>query len=57
MPWKHILNIRINNTVIYKRDKNLNDSYCLKDDKDSMYKNDINYEILPVEVFKHARKC
>ena len=57
MPWKHILNIRINNTVIYKRDKNLNDSYCLKDDKDSMYKNDINYEILPVEVLKHARKC
>ena len=57
MPRKHILNIRINNTVIYKRDKNLNDSYCLKDDKDSMYKNDINYEILPVEVLKHARKC
>lgn len=57
MPWKHILNIRINNTVIYKRDKNLKDSYCSKDDKDSMYKNDINYEILPVEVLKHARKC
>lgn len=57
MPWKHILNIRINNTVIYKRDKNIKDSHCLKNDEDSMYKNDINYEILPVEVLKHARKC
>jgi hypothetical protein len=56
MPWKYILNIRLNNEIVYKRDMDENKISYLKKDEGSMYKNDINYEILPVEVLKNARK-
>lgn len=57
MPWEHILKIRINNTVIYNRDDNPKDSYSLDTDSNSMYKNDIDYKILQLEVLKHAGEC
>ena len=58
MLWNYILNIRLNDNVIYKRDLHEDEISPLDDDKLILDKNDLNCEILSdVEVLKHARKC
>jgi hypothetical protein len=58
MPWKYILNIRLDNDVIYKRDIYEKENCILDKDKNLLDKNTIDCEILSnVEVLKHARKC
>ena len=51
MPWKYILNIRLDDNVVYKRYL-YEDEMCIQNnEKELGYKNDINYELLPnVEV-------
>ena len=58
MPWKYILNIRLDNNIIYKRDIDKKENCILDQDKSLLDKTTIDCEILSnVEVLKHARKC
>jgi len=56
MPWKYILNIRLDDNVIYKRDL-YEDEICVQNkEKELGYKNNVNCELLPnVEVTNNAR--
>jgi hypothetical protein len=47
MPWKYILNIRLDNDVVYKRDIDEKEICIQKKEKELGYKNDINCELLP----------
>lgn len=56
MPWKYILNIRLDNEVIYKRDIEKKEDCILDKGKRLLDKNTIDCEILSnMEVSKHAR--
>ncbi|WP_297430369.1 hypothetical protein [Clostridium sp.] len=58
MIWKHILNIRLDNDIVYKRD--IDETENCKSDKDKalLDKTTIDCEILSnMEVSKYARKC
>lgn len=58
MPWKHILSIRLNDNVIYKRENNKNEIYITNNEENLLDKNTIDCEILSnMEVSKYARKC
>ena len=51
MPWKYILNIKLDDNVIYKRDFKEKEMSIENEENELGYKNDINCEILPnVEV-------
>lgn len=56
MPWKYILNIKLDDNVIYKRDLNENE-LCIQNKKIEIGDiNILNCEILPnVEVTNNAR--
>lgn len=57
MLWNYILNIRLGDNVIYKRDLNEDEISPLDDDKFILDKNDLNCEILSnVEVLKDISK-
>lgn len=57
MPWKYILNIKLDNDIIYKRDIDEKENCILDKDKSLLDKNTIDCEILSnVEVLKHGRK-
>jgi len=56
MPWKYILNIRLDNNVVYKRDIDKKENCILDQDKSLLDKTTIDCEILSnVEVLKNAR--
>jgi len=58
MPWKYILNIRLDNDVVYKRDIDEKETCILDKNKSLLDKNTIDCEILSnMEVSKYARKC
>ena len=46
MPWKYILNIRLDNDVVYKRDIDEKEICILDKDKSLLDKNTIDCEIL-----------
>ena len=47
MPWTYILNVKLDNVVIYNRDINEKEICIQNIEKELGYKNDINYELLP----------
>ena len=57
MPWKHILSVRLDDNVIYKRDID-NEEVFIDERVEELYSiNNTNYETLAnVEVLKHGRK-
>jgi hypothetical protein len=57
MPWKYILNIRLDNDVVYKRDIDEKESFTQQKVEELYSINNSNYETLAnVEVLKHGRK-
>jgi len=47
MPWKYILNIKLDNNVVYEREIDKKE-ICISDkEKELGYKNNINCELLP----------
>ncbi|WP_160686215.1 hypothetical protein [Clostridium sp. C2-6-12] len=58
MPWKYILNIKLNNEIVYSRNINETVDYNSDKDKTLLDKATIDCEILSnMEVSKYARKC
>ena len=47
MPWKYILNIRLDNDVIYKRDIDEKEMCIQNKEEELVYKNNISWELLP----------
>lgn len=43
MPWEYILNIRLNNKIVYKKELDDNNSICISDEC-SLDKNNFNDE-------------
>lgn len=57
MPWKYILNIRLNDNVIYKREIDEKETSSQEKVEELRSINNPNYETLAnVEVLKHGRK-
>ena len=57
MPWKYILNIRLNEEIVYKRDSEENYIYISDKSKSSLDKINCNGEILyNMEVNDNARQ-
>lgn len=55
MPWKHILSIKINDSVIYAKDIVEKNNYIDISEDKILDKNNINCEIISnMEVLKHA---
>ena len=51
MPWKYILNIKLDNNVVYEREIDEKEICLQNNEKELWYKNDMNCELLPnVEV-------
>lgn len=47
MPWEHILNIRLNKKIVYKREIDDKNSICISDkNKSSLDKDNYNSETL-----------
>jgi len=56
MPWKYILNIRLDDNVVYKRDLYEKEICIQNKEKELEYKNNIICELLPnMEVTNNAR--
>lgn len=47
MPWKYILNIKLDDNVVYKREIDENEIFLQNKEKESAYKNNLNCELLP----------
>lgn len=57
MPWKYILNIRLDNDVVYKRKIDEKENFIKEKDEELCSINNVNFETLAnVEVLIHGRK-